>query len=169
MTRFSVVTHRSRVEVVVKVTLQRFHLKSEQVRGAFDADVDEQGAIRSPEMSGRMKVRSDSLKSGNRLFDRDMNKMLETRKYSEITGEILGAEPNGDGDYAIRGRLYLHGMSEDVTGVARVIEAGPDHALFEGKMTIDFTHFNLDPPKLLVLKVIPELEVTGTIYAERQK
>ena len=153
----------------MEVTLQSFRLQTAGLRGEFEALVSPDGRLESQGVSGRFSLPTDSLHSGNRLFDRDMKKMLEIRKYPEITGEILDVKADdANGGYQLRGNLTLHGVRNEVTGRARVVELGDGHALIEGAMTLDFTHFKLDPPKLLILKVMPELEIWGHVYAERQ-
>jgi polyisoprenoid-binding protein YceI len=168
MTRFSVVSHRSRVQVEVQSTLQRLVLESDQLAGEFEATVQD-GGVDPQSVTAKMTLPTPSLGSGNWLVDRDVRNMLEARKYSEISGQVIEVKSaDGSGNYWVRGMLRLHGVAREVQGKARLVEVGDRHAVFEAEMKLDFTLFNLAPPKLIMLRVEPEVLVRGRMYAEQQ-
>src|SRR5262249_2965785 len=116
-----------------------------------------------------LSIPSGSLTSGNRLVDRDVTVMFETRKFPEIAGEVIEVKTaDGTGNYWVRGNLRLHGVTREVSGRATIAEMSDHHAVVEGAMTLDYTQFNLTPPKLLMLRVQPEVEISGRVYAEKQ-
>jgi polyisoprenoid-binding protein YceI len=168
MNRFTVVSHRSRVVVGVRATLQYHEIETSGLNGEFEADLDPEAGVRS-KVTGGLDLPGDSLRSGNRLFDRELRKLLEVKKYRQISGKILevAADPSS-GEYAVRGALSLHGVTHEVNGTARIVDIGPSHVIIEGAMPLDFTEYNMEQPTLLMLKVAPEVEIKGTLYAERQ-
>ena len=112
---------------------------------------------------------SASLVSGNWLVDRDVRMMFEVRKFPEISVDVIEVKTaDGTGNYWVRGNLRLHGVTREVSGHASLVEMSDDHAVFEGGMTLDYTLFNMSPPKLLMLKVEPEVMIRGRVYAQRQ-
>ena len=168
MTRYSIVSHRSRVAVEVHSTLQRLELVSAQLTGEIDAEFRD-GLLVPGGVLASLAVPSASFGSGNWLIDRDVRVMFEVRKFPEISGEVIEIKTaDGTGNYWARGHLSLHGVTREISGRANVVEVSDRHAVFEGAMTLDYTLFNLIPPKLLMLKVEPEVEITGRVYAERQ-
>ena len=167
MTRYSIVSHRSRVAVEVLSTLQRLELTSSEITGEIGAERSD-GMLVPTGVTGSLSVPSTSLSSGHWLIDRDVRSMFETRKFPEISGELIEIKTaDGTGNYWVRGNLSLHGVTREVSGRATVVELTDHHAVFEGAMTLDYTLFNLVPPKLLMLKVEPEVEISGRVYAER--
>jgi len=67
----------------------------------------------------------------------------------------------------VAGRLTLH-------GVTRVVECEVDVAVgtdgslaIEGSHTIDMRHYKLDPPKVLMLEVEPEVTLSARLRAVR--
>jgi polyisoprenoid-binding protein YceI len=167
MSRYSIVSHRSRVAVEVLSTLQRLELVSSEVTGEIDAEFREGMLV--PTVTGSLSLPSTSLSSGHWLIDRDVRSMFESRKFPAISGEVIEIKTaDGTGNYWVRGNLSLHGVTREVSGRATVVEMSDHHAVFEGAMTLDYTLFNLVPPKLLMLKVEPEVAIQGRVYAERQ-
>jgi polyisoprenoid-binding protein YceI len=167
MSRYSIVSHRSRVAVEVLSTLQRLELVSSEVTGEIDAEFREGMLV--PTVTGSLSLPSTSLSSGHWLIDRDVRSMFESRKFPEISWEVIEIKTaDGTGNYWVRGNLSLHGVTREVSGRATVVEMSDHHAVFEGAMTLDYTLFNLVPPKLLMLKVEPEVAIQGRVYAERQ-
>lgn len=168
MTRFSIVSHRSRVAVEVQSTLQRLEVVSSELTGEIEAEFYD-GQLVVAGASGSLAVPSTSLMSGNWLIDRDVRVMLEVRKFPELGGEVIEIKTaDGAGNFWVRGNLSLHGVTREVSGSASLIELSDHHVEFEAAMTLDYTLFNLTPPKLLMLKVEPEVQIRGRVYAERQ-
>jgi polyisoprenoid-binding protein YceI len=168
MTRYSIVSHRSRVAVEVQSTLQRLELVSGELAGEIEAEFRD-GLLAPAGAIASLAVPSASFGSGNWLIDRDVRVMFEVRKFPEISGEVIELKTaDGTGNFWVRGHLSLHGVTREVSGRASVVETSENHAVIEGAMTLDYTLFNLIPPKLLMLKVEPEVEIRGRVYAERQ-
>ena len=55
----------------------------------------------------------DSLKTGNMLYDRELERQLDVRKYPRIRGEIVEVKELEAGRrYKVRGNLSLHGVTK---------------------------------------------------------
>jgi polyisoprenoid-binding protein YceI len=166
MTGFSVVPGRSRVEVVVQSTLRQLELVSSELSGEVEAEVRD-GHIVPAGATAWFSIPSLSLMSGTWLIDRDVRTVFEVKKFPEIGGEVVEIKTaDGNGNYWVRGNLRLHGVTREVQGHASIVEMSDDHAVFEGAMTLDYTLFNMEPPKLLMLRVEPEVQIRGRVYAE---
>jgi polyisoprenoid-binding protein YceI len=168
MTRYAVVPDRSRVVVEVQSTLRQLELASSDLSGEVEAELRD-GRLESAGARASFSLPSQSLVSGTWLIDRDVREMFEVRKFPEISGDLLEVKNTDDGDdYLVRGTLRLHGVSCEVEGRARIVEMSDHHAVFEGEMMLDYTRFNLKAPKLLMLRVEPEVMIRGHVHAERQ-
>src|SRR6185436_11892869 len=88
MTRYSIVSQRSRVAVEVQSTLQRLELESSEISGEIEAELRE-GTLVPTGVQASVSVPSGSLASGNWLIDRDVRVMFESRKFPEIRGEVI--------------------------------------------------------------------------------
>ena len=136
--------------------------------GTIDADVQsgELDLAISPRAS--LQLPAELLRSGIELYDNEIHRMIEVRKYRSIKGQLLEASEIAPGRYRLRGRLSLHGVTRDIDGEVTVRVRDGDGTLeIEGTKTLDMRDFNLDPPKILMLEVQPEISVRAKIRAVR--
>ena len=70
----------------------------------------------------------------------------------------------------MRGKLSFHGATKPVEGevTLRVVDGG--HAIeVVGERAFDIRDYDLEPPRLLMLKVYPDIKVRGHVVAEREE
>ena len=94
---------------------------------------------------------------------------LEVRKYPRIRGEIVEVtELEAGRRYKVRGNLSVHGVTKPVEGEVklRVLDDGSFEA--EGEQTFDIRDFGLTPPRILMLKVYPDVKVRAHIVGQKQ-
>jgi hypothetical protein len=83
-----------------------------------------------------------------------------------VTGVLRDVREGVEGRYRMSGELTLHGRSCSVDGDA-TIDVGEDGRWpFDGVMELDIRDFGIEPPKLLMFKVSPEIEVRLTFVAD---
>lgn len=165
MTRFVVDPARSQVWIDGSSTVHPVRATATGLEGMFEADVVD-GAISSP-VSGRIEIAVERLRSGNPLVDRETRRRVDARRYPTIEGrvtETLGV----DGPRArVRGVIDFRGESRTVEG-ALDITPTEDGVHIEGQQTFDVRDWGLDPPRLLALKVHPQVEVRVSVEAVRE-
>lgn len=115
----------------------------------------------------RVEFEVENLKSGNALYDAELRRRVESRKYPRITGEARTAEAIGPGRYRTTGEVRFHGVSKEMTGEITVTSTG-ERIVIEGGQTFDIRDFNVTPPKMLGLKVHPEVGVKIHVEAQPQ-
>ena len=72
-----------------------------------------------------------------------------------------------DGQYQVRGDLSFHGITRPVEGEL-LIKADISSIVLEGEQTFDIRDFGVDPPKILMLKVHPDVKVRVRAIAEQE-
>jgi polyisoprenoid-binding protein YceI len=118
---------------------------------------------------GRIEVDVDSLKTGNALYDRELERQIEVRKYPRIRGEILEVKEIDAGRrYRVKGNLSLHGVTKTVEGEVNLKVLDDGHFEVEGEKVFDIRDFGLTPPRILMLKVYPDVKVRGRVMAEKE-
>ncbi len=111
----------------------------------------------------------DSLKTGNALYDRELERQIEVRKYPRIRGEILEVKEIEAGRrYRVKGNLSLHGVTKAVEGEVNLKVLDDGNFEVEGEKVFDIRDFGLTPPRILMLKVYPDVKVRGRVVAEKQ-
>jgi polyisoprenoid-binding protein YceI len=70
-----------------------------------------------------------------------------------------------NGGYELHGELTLRHVTQPVTARAVLVSSDPRTLEVSGELTFDVRDFQLDPPKMLGLRVYPEVAVSVRIVA----
>jgi len=154
--------------VEARSSLHPIKAESAAIAGYLETEVSGSGLDLKVPPQGRNEVEVESLKTGNALYDRELERRLETRKYPRIRGEILEVtELDAGRRYRVRGNLSLHGVTKAVEGEVslRIVDDG--NFEIEGEKTFDIRDFGLSPPRILMLQVYPDVKVRGHVVAEK--
>ena len=107
------------------------------------------------------------MKSGNALYDHELERRLEARKYPFIRGSVREVQALGDGQrYRVLGQLEFHGVIRAVEGEVRLRMLDERTLEIEGERVFDLREYGLDPPRILMLKVYPDVRVRAQVVAE---
>jgi hypothetical protein len=126
------------------------------IEAAWNAD-DTLAATPVPAMHVEFKV--ESLRTGNELQDREMWKLIDSKRFPKVSGDLLdfsgGAVP---GRYVGSGKITLAGLARTYEGEFR-LERDRGDVRLDGELNIDVRDFGLKPISLLVLSVAPMVRV----------
>ena len=169
MAQFRVNTSRSTVRVGLRVNLHPSHIDANALSGVIDCEVDDQGKPRLDQpYSAEVSLPVDAIKSGNGLQDREMRRRFDAGRYPTITARVTKGEAlEGDGHYRAIAQLTLHGQTREITGEIQLHVDGTTMTI-DGQQVINVKDFGIDPPRLIILKVEPDVDLTVHIVAERQ-
>jgi polyisoprenoid-binding protein YceI len=167
--QFRVNTSRSTVRVGLRVNLHPSHIDANALSGVIDCEVDDQGKPRLDQpYSAEVSLPVDAIKSGNGLQDREMRRRFDAGRYPTITARVIKGEAlEGDGHYRAIAQLTLHGQTREITGEIQLHVDGTTMTI-DGQQVINVKDFGIDPPRLIILKVEPDVDLTVHIVAERQ-
>jgi polyisoprenoid-binding protein YceI len=169
MTRFESINGRSEMSLAGDSSIHPLHTKATEVKGYFEATLDDDGLLDLSEpVAGKVEIPVDSLRSGNALIDKEMQSRLNTRRYPRVMAEVVEIEKLGDsGKYRAIGDLTFHGVKKRLTDKLEIELLDENTIQIQGKITIDVRQFNVEPPKLMMLKVYPEVTVSLHFVAAR--
>ncbi|HEX3794371.1 MAG TPA: YceI family protein [Acidimicrobiales bacterium] len=122
------------------------------------------------EVTGRLELSVDRLSSGNVLYDRELKRRIDARKYPLIEGQITRVQPaSAPGLYLVTGDLTFHGRTRTFENEMTITAPDDRSISLTGEYVFDIREFNMKPPSMLMLKVYPEVgvrvELFGTISA----
>jgi polyisoprenoid-binding protein YceI len=166
MPRFRIVPERSQVWIEARSSVHPIRGEAAGLSGSIDAQFDGDGLDLSsaPEISVELPV--ERLKSGNRVEDAEMMRRIEARRYPTIRGVVRDMKPQGDdGRYTVTGELSFHGVTQSREGEVTVSRPDDQTVVIEGEREFDIRDFRVDPPKILMLKVHPEVRVRIRVEA----
>jgi polyisoprenoid-binding protein YceI len=165
--RYRVLPERSKLWVDARSSLHPIRVESSALSGAIELELADGNLDLSKSPSGTLELEAESLKTGNRLEDSQLQRQLEVRKFPRIRGQIRQVSANG-GRYHVRGDLSLHGVTKPIEGDVMLRAIDDVTVEVEGEKVIDLRDFGLQPPRILMLKVYPEVKVRAKVVAARE-
>ncbi|MCA1736069.1 MAG: YceI family protein [Actinobacteria bacterium] len=158
---------RSWVRMTASSNVHPIHGESRNVDGFIDVAMGEDG---SPDVNrmpvARLELALDSIATGNALYDAELARRTETRKYPWVVGELRSVADRGHGRYQVAGDLTLHGVTRPIQTEMTVRVFDRKKLEAQWTQTIDIRDFNLTPPRILTFKVDPRVEVEVKIEGE---
>ena len=163
MARYRFVPDKSTVWIDGKSSLHAIHAKTDGLEGYIDLpDGDSEG-------SGALSFAVTRLSSGNRMEDRELHRRIDAKRHPTIEGVVTGMTRAGDdGRYRVRGDLTFRGVTRAAEDEMTVTVVDDRTVTIEGASTFDVRDFGMEPPRILMMRVYPEVAVRVEIVAERE-
>jgi polyisoprenoid-binding protein YceI len=150
--------------VNARSSVHAIHGRATELSGTVEVDVVDGRA--GSAFAGRLEVPVKRLRSGNPLNDAELQRRVDVRRYPTIVGEVRSAAPLGDdGRFRVEGDVTFHGVTRAVTGELHVAVDG-DRLIIEGEHVFDIREYGVKPPRILMLRVEPEVTVRIRLVAE---
>jgi polyisoprenoid-binding protein YceI len=170
VTKYFIDPERSQVWIDARSSLHPINSSTTGLDGWLDMEVGDDGRIDvAAAPQGHLELPVELLSSGNPLYDREMQRRIDSRRYPTIKGDLETLEHlDSNGRYKVRGDLTFHGVTRTFEH-EMLITPGDDRTLqLEGENVFDVRDFNVTPPKMLMLKVYPEVSVRVSIVARQE-
>jgi polyisoprenoid-binding protein YceI len=146
------------------------HSATDGLEGYIEIEIEPDGGV-DPTIpaAGQLSLSVDKLKSGNRMEDRELQKRIDARRFPTITGVLSKIEhADENGNYRVSGDITFRGVSrhhEDLMTISRI---DGQTIQLDGKSRFDIRSFGMEPPRVLLLKVEPEVDVRVEIFAVKE-
>jgi polyisoprenoid-binding protein YceI len=162
---FRIDPDRSRIVLEARSSLHPIHGEATGLEGSIEADVTDGHVEFGETPKIRVELPVERLKSGKALEDAEMQRRIDAKRFPTIKGEVREVQETAGGRYQMRGDLTFHGVTRPVDGEVSAKVDG-DSLVFEGEETFDIRDFGVQPPKILMLKVHPDVKVRVRVVAE---
>lgn len=158
---FSVVPGQSSVVFTSEAPMETVRGETEQISGTVSVNPPSVASVRA-----KFSVQADTLKTGNRLRDRNMrNNFLETGKFPEIIFTLRGMS----GGTLVPGRgvvlkavgvFTLHGVVREINIPVTVSwDQKEDTLRVQSKFSINLSDYQIERPRILILRLSDTVEV----------
>ena len=166
--RFRILPEQSHLRITAKSNVHPIHGEAKALEGYVDLVLSDGRPDLSAPSSARLELGVDQIKADNALYENELRRRLDTRRYPRIVAQLTQVEGGGDGAYKVEGQLTFHGMTRVVATpmTVRVHDERRLEAAWD--QTIDIREFNLKAPRILAFKVEPVVEVSLKVVAERE-
>jgi polyisoprenoid-binding protein YceI len=165
MSRFAIVPERARVRIEARSSVHPITGEASGLAGYLQVGGADGRLNLAEPAEFHLEVPVGRLTSGNPLYDRELRRRLEIERYPLITGTARDVTEVAPGRYRVRGDLTVHGVTRTVEGELQLGFSGDGSLVVEGAQVFDIRQFGLEAPRLLMLKVDPEVLVRIRIEA----
>jgi hypothetical protein len=133
-------------------------LEAAMVNGVLSTDVAAQGSI---------TFDVTALHSGNRLYDAELLRRIDARRYPAVTVKLEQCAAGGPGSrFTLTGEVNFHGVSRVVEGTVQLEAISATRILVTGEQVFDIRDFSLSSPTVLMLRIYPDIRVRLHVEAE---
>ena len=168
MASYRVVPEQSWVEIDARSNVHPIHTRTDGLEGRLELDVMAGRLNLQVKPRGTISFAVERLSSGNRFEDRELRRRIDARRHPTIVGELTGLEQTGmSGRYRVRGDITFRGVTRSYEDEMSFVATDDRSIELEGEAAFDIRDFGMDPPRILMLKVAPEVRVTAHVVAER--
>lgn len=178
--RFEVRADRSSLVVQARSSVGPIAFSATSLAGSIEVVLHEGLVAKDTIPSARLEVRVADLTSGNAIYDGELLRRVDARRYPVVTVALRNLRSLGDGNcYRIDGDLTLHGVTHPVDGVvtATVHERRlrgfkvPEHLdrsmIVAGEQVLDIRHFEMAMPTMPLFKIYPDVRLRLHLEADQ--
>jgi hypothetical protein len=159
MASFVIVPERSTLIVAARTSTGPINWQATEPVGEITCAVHDGRIDLAEAPEARIEVLVERLTSGNAVYDAELHRRIDSRRFPTTTVTLDEAEAVGtDGRYAVSGRVDLHGITRPTTGVVTV-ELDGDRMIATGEKVLDIRDFDIPAPHMLLLKIYPTVRV----------
>jgi polyisoprenoid-binding protein YceI len=166
--RFEVVGAESSLTFFAMSTMQYVYGKTTELSGFIDVGWNGDGTLAvQPPPKMHVEFRVESLRTGNELQDREMWKLIDSKRFPKIAADLREASAGAAlGRYTGTGQITLAGLARAYEGEFR-LEREAKKVTLHGDLNVDVRDFGLKPLNLLVLSVAPLVRVRLQLVTAR--
>lgn len=170
MSRYVIAPERSHVWIDARSNVHPIHSDTSGLEGFVDLEFAPDGGVDlSATKSGKLSLSVDKLSSGNRMEDRELHKRIDSRRFPTIEGVLSTVEKSDqNGSYQVSGDITFRGISCRHQDLMHISSVDAQTIQLDGKSRIDIREFGMEPPRMLMLKVEPEVDIRVEIFAVRE-
>jgi polyisoprenoid-binding protein YceI len=166
--RFNFDATRSCVWVDARSNLHPIHTQTRGLEGWVEVTLNEDGTLNSTiPVKGELALSVDRLTSGNQLYDRELKRRMDARRFPTIAGRITSFQPTEiSGRFLVGGDLSFHGHTRSFEHDMTIDVLERTSIEMKGEYVFDIREFGMKPPSMLMLKVYPEVGVRVALFGE---
>jgi polyisoprenoid-binding protein YceI len=168
--RYRIVPERSRVWIDARSSLHPIHTSTDGLEGFIELDAKDGGeVVPATPPAGAVSLPVSRLSSGNPLEDRELRNRVDATRFPTIDGTMTHVERvDGTDRYVVGGDLVFRGVSQPCEDELTFEVLDDRTVRIEGGSTFDIREFGMQPPRILMLRVHPDVAVRVELIAERE-
>lgn len=164
---FTIDTERSAVLIDVRSTVGPISFGSTGVEGSLSALMVDGVVNAEVPPSGWLAVDVTAFTSGHKLYDAELQRRVNSRRFPKARVELRDCTPCTPGSrFRLRGELTFHGVTRPTEGTVSVEPLSEDRIVISGEQVFDMRDFAVPSPTVLMLRIFPDVRVRLHVEAE---
>jgi polyisoprenoid-binding protein YceI len=169
VTRYRIAPTRSRVWIEARSNVHPIHTEATGLEGWLDLDIGDGEVNVDQPVLGHLEFPVENLKSGNSFEDRELKRRIDARRYPSIVGDLKSMKQTDEPSrYIVGGDLTFRGTTRSYEDEMTAELHDGRTVTMSGESVFDIRDFGMDPPRILMLKVQPEVTVRVELVAEKE-
>jgi PadR family transcriptional regulator PadR len=165
--KFVVVPERSVILVEVRSSVGPISFGAIGLTGTVEVTVDDGAITIATQPVAHLEIEVDGLRSGNRLYDAELHRRIDARRFPFALIDLRQAATSGADDrYRLNGELTLHGVTRSAQGTVTATLPSRDKLVVTGEQTFDIRDFTIESPTVLMLRIYPDVRVRLHVEAK---
>lgn len=164
-TSFALDPERSRIRIEARTSVGPVAWIGTAVTGSFTATLLDGGAIDlDGPASGEVVVPITNLRSGNRVYDGELLRRIDARRFPKATVALVSAQRLSDTSVSASASVVFHGQQRSVSGTLGLVVEEDGTVAVTGDQGLDIRDFGLPAPTMLMLKVYPDVRISLALF-----
>jgi len=160
MRRFSLDPERSAVIIEARSTVGPISFGTIGIEGCLYAVLEDGVVSTEVPPTGWLTIDVSGLSSGNKLYDAELQRRIDARRFPTATVEVKHCSRSIPGlRYQLRGGLTFHGITREAEGTVTVEALTDDRLVISGEQVFDIRDFEVPSPTMLMLRIFPDVRV----------
>lgn len=164
--RFRVVPDRSVVLIEARSTVGPIRFGAMGLTGIIELDMEGAAIACDSQPAATISVPVDQLKSGNGLYDAELLRRIEARRFPKANLTLDDCAPVGPDRYRLSGHIQFHGVTRRVQGTVLVKLLSDSRLVVTGDQALDVRDYQLPSPTVLMLRIYPDVRINLHLEAE---
>jgi hypothetical protein len=167
MPRYHLVPDRSEVLVDATSNVHPIHQRARGVEGFVDLEVRVDGTVDvAAGAAAEIALATDRLKGSNPLETGELRRRIDARRFPSIGGRLTELRPTDRPSVLLaRGEVTFRGVTRPAEDEITMTRLEDGSLCIEGSHEFDVREFDMEPPRILMLRVGPVVRVTLTVVA----
>lgn len=168
--RFRLSPERSVALIEVRSTVGPISFGAIGVTGYIEACVWDEVVHIDTQPSAHVEIAVDGLRSGNGLYDAELLRRIDARRFPLAVLDLTECMASGDaGRHRLGGELNFHGITRPVQGTVNVEVISDTRLVVTGEQVFDIRDFDVPSPTVLMLRIYPDVRVHLHVEADLEE
>ena len=170
LARYTFDSVRSCVWVSGRSRLHPINTETRGITGWFETATHDDGSLNLDlPVAGELELAVERLTSGNQLYDHELRRRIDARRFPTIAGRVSAIAAGGPHPhYVVTGDISFHGKTRTFEHDMH-IEVHEEGVSLTGDYVFDIREFGMKPPSMLMIRVYPEISVRVELHGDRDR